>query len=147
MRTLTALLVALATLALPATAAAQTAEENLPPVQAGISQDPPPAGTTATTEAVAPLTADQYDSLSTEYAAEALAGSYTTRYITYYCQQKNWLGMVLWRYNSRWKWTHGTRGIIRAATHWEWGDHTNLGWRYVGSKYGSPVELWVNSAC
>jgi hypothetical protein len=59
-----------------------------------------------------------------------------TRSITFYCQQKNWLGQILWRYNSRWTWTFGTgRGIIHRATHTEWGSHTTLGWRYNGSRY------------
>lgn len=69
--------------------------------------------------------------------AEDECAAAVTRQVTYYCNYKNWAGVTLFRYNSRWRWTTN-RGRVTYANHWEFGSHTNLGWRYAGSRYLEP---------
>lgn len=57
--------------------------------------------------------------------------------VLYYCQQKSYVGLLLWRYNSRWTWTWG--GVeVKAARHDEWGGQLAPGWNYGGSSYLWP---------
>lgn len=72
--------------------------------------------------------------------ARAKSASRVWRTVTFYCQSKSAVGLILWRYNSRWSWQYGGLYVFD-ANHTEWGGQLAPLWSYHGSQ-----NLWRNGA-